>query len=644
MTDGTSAGTILLRDIVPGAEDSMSPTTDNGLQIGATIYFTAAGLDGGTELWKTDGTSGGTVLVRDIRAGSGSSDPRSFADLGNHLFFAADDGVHGRELWTSDGTSSGTRLVGDIYPGSASSEPQYLTNSNGTLYFSADDDVYGRQPWVIRNSIPIANAGGVYAVNEGDSLQLDASASNDTDGDRLSYSWDLNGDGVFGDATGASPTLSWSQIAVLGIGNGPSSRQLRVRVDDGFGGVADSAPVTLSINNAPPAAALIGPAAALRDSSQTFTLSADDPSPADQAAGFTFAIDWGDGSPIETMTGPSGATVSHAFARIGPRTVSVTATDQDGGTSDAATLIVNVTSARLVPNTLNPLLNDLVWAGTDGVDHVQFEQVDATTVRVRTLLENGASVNSEELIAGVTGRVIAAGQADNDTLDAAALATIPATLDGGAGNNTLYGGQAGDVLIGGSNGGEGQQGNNTIIAGGGSNTIYGNAEHGYASSTGGNNLIVGGAGSDTIYGAYATVTKLDGTASNGAEGGQNLIVGGGGADTIYAAQQADGAEGGKGSLILAGTTTLDQTALAAVLSEWTSARGYAARIANISGTGSGSRNNGDSFLVPSATVFDDGAADAIYSDTNGQLNWLLYSLGQDIANRVKSGETATDTP
>ena len=54
-------------------------------------------------------------------------------------------------------------------------------------------------------------------------LALDASHTADPDGDPLTYSWDINGDGVFGDATGAKPTLTWAQLEALGIVNGPSS-------------------------------------------------------------------------------------------------------------------------------------------------------------------------------------------------------------------------------------------------------------------------------------------------------------------------------------------------------------------------------------------------------------------------------------
>jgi ELWxxDGT repeat protein len=51
------------------------------------------------ELWKSDGTAAGTLLVRDIYPGGVSSDPRDLVAMDNKLYFSADDGVHGRELW-----------------------------------------------------------------------------------------------------------------------------------------------------------------------------------------------------------------------------------------------------------------------------------------------------------------------------------------------------------------------------------------------------------------------------------------------------------------------------------------------------------------------------------------------------------------
>lgn len=72
----------------------------------------------GRELWKSDGTGPGSVLVRDIFPGSGSGVVGAhFASDGDAIFFVASDGLMGQELWRSDGSAAGTRLVKDVVPG-----------------------------------------------------------------------------------------------------------------------------------------------------------------------------------------------------------------------------------------------------------------------------------------------------------------------------------------------------------------------------------------------------------------------------------------------------------------------------------------------------------------------------------------------
>ena len=66
------------------------------------------------------------------------------------MYFSADDGLNGRELWRSDGTEGGTRVVGDIYPGRGSSNPENLAFNNRLLFFSAQDDNHGVELWAIR--------------------------------------------------------------------------------------------------------------------------------------------------------------------------------------------------------------------------------------------------------------------------------------------------------------------------------------------------------------------------------------------------------------------------------------------------------------------------------------------------------------
>ena len=70
--------------------------------------------------------------------------PPSYAAVFSCL---ADYGVTGPELWRSNGTAVGTVLVKDIWPGGAGSFPSALTNVNGVLYFVADNGVYGRELW-----------------------------------------------------------------------------------------------------------------------------------------------------------------------------------------------------------------------------------------------------------------------------------------------------------------------------------------------------------------------------------------------------------------------------------------------------------------------------------------------------------------
>ena len=90
--------------------------------IGPTAYFAATDITSGTELWKTNGTAAGTVLVKDIFTGAdgeypNSSEPRYLTGFGGTLYFSAFDPVRGRELWKSNGTAAGTTLVKDIWQG-----------------------------------------------------------------------------------------------------------------------------------------------------------------------------------------------------------------------------------------------------------------------------------------------------------------------------------------------------------------------------------------------------------------------------------------------------------------------------------------------------------------------------------------------
>jgi ELWxxDGT repeat protein len=103
----------------------------------------------GFELWKSDGTAAGTILVKDIDPINDYShiNPGNLTNLNGTLLFTVDDGAHGYELWRSDGTAAGTTLVKDIYPGNRSAYPRQLTEFNGEVFFSAIGEVHGFELW-----------------------------------------------------------------------------------------------------------------------------------------------------------------------------------------------------------------------------------------------------------------------------------------------------------------------------------------------------------------------------------------------------------------------------------------------------------------------------------------------------------------
>jgi hypothetical protein len=82
-----------------------------------------------------------------------------------------------------------------------------------------------------------------------------------------------------------------------------------------------------------------GPSTGVRGQTLVFTLTANDPDAGDNASGFTFAVNWGAGSPVQSVSPgpPGGSTVRHPYAASGRYTVTVTATDSSGLAGPGAT-------------------------------------------------------------------------------------------------------------------------------------------------------------------------------------------------------------------------------------------------------------------------------------------------------------------
>ncbi len=156
----------------------------------------------------------------------------------------------------------------------------------------------------IDNEPPTADANGPYDVDEGGSVILDGTASSDTDGSITDYDWDLDNDGFFDDATGATPTFSAAGR------DGPDSQTVVLRVTDDDGDT-DTAATTVEIKNVVPRLRNTAITSPINEGDiATLSGTIEDPGTPDT---FEMEVDWGDGS-TETFTFPASSSGSQSFS------------------------------------------------------------------------------------------------------------------------------------------------------------------------------------------------------------------------------------------------------------------------------------------------------------------------------------------
>ena len=203
------------------------------------------------------------------------------------------------------------------------------------------------------------------------------------------------------------------------------------------------------------------------------------------------------------------------------------------------------------------------------------------------------------------GVVTLLGLGGNDSLTGGAKAD---SLDGGDGNDTLTGNAAADTLQGGTGNDKlfGLAGNDTLDGGLGADTLDGGAD---------NDVLDGNADADSLIGG----TERD------------LLIGGAGLDIVAGGADEDS--------LIGGTTSHsgNYAALAAIMTEWTSANSCAIRIANLL---SGGGANGSTVLNVTTVQNDpNNAADklngSVPAPNNTDLDWFFQSSGDvlDALNR-----------
>jgi ELWxxDGT repeat protein len=294
-TDGTTAGTVLVKDQFTGASGTLTelngqllftakneqgaglfesdgtfegtdfvapvfPSLNGFLQNmyvrwNGKLFFAATDAAHGTEFWTTDGTPEGTHLVKDFFSGPASSYP-VITSSADGIFIRADDGAHGEELWRSDGTTAGTIRISDINPGPASS---YATFFSGLVM--ADDGIHGIELWklVDINAAPSFRIGPDVHVTDLSGPQAirgwaTALSAGPPDESRQNLHFEI---------TTSSPNLFLVQPQLDATGKLTFEPQADVTgsaevsvslVDDGGttnGGVDRSAPLTFTIDVAP---------------------------------------------------------------------------------------------------------------------------------------------------------------------------------------------------------------------------------------------------------------------------------------------------------------------------------------------------------------------------------------------------------
>lgn len=181
-TDGTAGGTIALApaDLSPFAAPSVGV-------IGDRVVFQGA-PDG--ELWITDGTTAGTRQLRDILPGAPQSNPTQFVDFRGLVYFVVtieSTSSTNFELWRTDGTAANTERTNSLPVQSTefntASFPFGMAAAGNRLFLPLFTVANGQELWNVENLAPTAQA-DTATTQAGAAVSVDVLA-NDTDEDGL---------------------------------------------------------------------------------------------------------------------------------------------------------------------------------------------------------------------------------------------------------------------------------------------------------------------------------------------------------------------------------------------------------------------------------------------------------------------------
>jgi len=269
-----------------------------------------------------------------VNTGSSFSVSANFTDPGiEDTFTAVWDWGNGE---TSTGTVTNQAVTGSY---------TYPTAGTYTVTITVTDKDSGegsRQASInVIQTVIYADAGPDRSAAEGEIISLDASGSSDPSGGALTFAWDFDNDGIYDDASGVTPSVSFPDNGVYPIG-------LLVTNSTGDSAI-DAALVT--VNNVAPLVQLSG---VTIDADWNFSALGSFTDPGDDIWAST--VDYGDGSAIQPLAlNPDNTfSLAHTYLAIGAFTVEVCISDDDGGTGCAQAQVDNSQNHPPIPDPGGP--------------------------------------------------------------------------------------------------------------------------------------------------------------------------------------------------------------------------------------------------------------------------------------------------
>jgi Ca2+-binding RTX toxin-like protein len=472
----------------------------------------------------------------EIDEGQTATNSGSFfdADTSDSLTIVASIG----SILQATGNQGGWLWSWDASDGPGQSQTVFLTASDGhggVRQFAFD--------LLVKNANPTAVITGAPAnSNEGTEIALGVLASDPAGAaDPLSFAWTVTKDDrPYADGAGAELRFTPNDNGLY---------RVRVVASDGDGGSAADERTILVNNVAPTMTPLTGPSNGVRGQARSFAFAAADAGPADDAAGFEYRVEWGDGSALQTAPraagNGAGVSLTHIFQASGVYTVRVTPVDQNGLAGVAATRTIEISPWALQDDPLDPGRLVLVIGGSIGNDRMQLSSSHGGDYVKLKLNELDYDVRLKQTFGPNVGRIVVHAQAGDDDVQSGPNIGVPVALYGDSGQDHL---RNGDFM----DGGEGHDkidqgaGRSTIYGGLGDDEIHAGANGDWIDAGPGDDKLYGGSGHDTLFAGDGDDEVYGGSGDDWIEGGEghDRIDAGSGHDRVMAGDGDDFVDGG----------------------------------------------------------------------------------------------------